>query len=94
MGIDWLRDLIICVSGVVVTVVFIFIAVLFYLLYRRTSSILNSVQATATIIHDISSYLGGEVVKPVAQVVAIIQGIRQGVNVVGKCFRKEGGKNG
>ena len=45
MSIDWFRDLIICITGLVTTVVLIFIAVLFYSLYKRTKTILDAMQA-------------------------------------------------
>jgi len=43
----------------------------------------------------ISSYFGDEVAKPVIQVVAIIQGVRQGIDAFSKFFKKKkGGKDG
>ena len=89
MGIEWARDLVICISGSVMTVVIIFMAVLAYLLYHRTRSILNSVDATATTVKEISSYIADEVVKPLAQVTALAQGIRQGIEAITKLFKKK-----
>jgi hypothetical protein len=77
----------------VATGVLIFAAVLSFLLYRRARAILDSVKATSRTIKGISSYVGEEAVKPVAQVVGIIQGIRQGIDTVSKFFRKEGGRD-
>jgi hypothetical protein len=78
----------------VITGVFIFIAVLLWSLYRRVRTILNSVKVTSKTIQSISSYVGDEVVKPVIELAAIIQGIRQGVDTVGRLFKKrEGGRN-
>ncbi len=95
MGIDWFRDLIICILGLVATGVLIFIAVLLYLFYRRTRSILDSIETSSRTIRGITSYVGGEVAKPLIQVVALIQGIRQGIDTVSKFFKKqEGGKDG
>jgi hypothetical protein len=94
MSIEWFRDLIICIFGIAATVVLIIIAVLLFALYRKTSSLLNSLKATSATIQGISSYVGDEIVKPLTQAVAIIQGIRQGVDAVSKFFKKpEGGKN-
>ena len=94
MSIDWFRDLIICIFGLVATGALIFLAVLSYLLYRRTRSILDSIKDTSTTIQRISSYVGEEVVKPVVQVAAMVQGIRQGIDTIGKFFKKqEGGKD-
>jgi len=88
VGIDWFRDLVLCVFGLVATGVFIFIAVLLFLLYRRVRAILDSVKATSRTIQDVTSYVGDEVVKPVIEVAAIIQGIRQGIDTIGKFFKK------
>ena len=94
MSIDWFRDLILCIFGIVAAGVLVFLAVLLYLLYRRTTSILDSVKATSTTIQGITSYVGEEVVKPVVQVASMIQGIRQGIDTISKFFKKqEGGKD-
>ncbi|MBA7686517.1 hypothetical protein ES703_94967 [subsurface metagenome] len=94
MSIDWFRDLIICIFGLVAAGALIFIAVLSFLLYRRVRVILDSVKATSRTIQGISSYVGDEVVKPVIEVATIIQGIRQGIDTISKFFKKkEGGKN-
>ena len=94
MGIDWFRDLIICIFGLVAAGVLIFIAVLSFLLYRRVRAILDSAKATSRTIQGISSYVGDEVVKPVIEVAAIIQGLRQGIDTISRFFRKkEGGEN-
>ncbi len=88
MGIDWFRDLIICIFGIVAAGVLIFLAVLSYSLYRRVKSILDSTRAAASNIQDISSYMGEEIIKPLIQIVAVIQGIRQGIDSVSKFFKK------
>jgi len=94
MSIDWFRDLIICIFGLVAAGVLIFIAVLLFLLYRRVRVILDSVKATSKTIQGLSSYVGDEVVKPVIEVAAIIQGVRQGIDTISRFFKKkEGGKN-
>ncbi len=88
MSVDWFRDLIICIFGLVVMGVSIFVAVLLYSLYRRIRSILDSIQATSRTIQGVSSYVRDEVVKPVIEVVALVQGIRQGINSISKLFKK------
>ena len=42
MSLEWFRDLVICIWGLVTTGVFILIAVLAYSLYRKTMPILDS----------------------------------------------------
>jgi len=94
MSIDWFRDLVICIFGLVAAGVLIFIAVLLFLLYRRVRVILDSVKATSKTIQGLSSYVGDEVVKPVIEVAAIIQGVRQGIDTISRFFKKkEGGEN-
>ena len=94
MSIDWFRDLIICISGLVAAGVLIFIAVLSYSLYRRTKAVLDSMLARAATIQGVSSYVRDEVVKPLIQIVALIQGILHGIEAISKFFKKEeGGKN-
>jgi len=110
MDIGWFRDLVICISGLVITGVVIFVAVLSYSLYQRTRSVLNSVEAVSnraasvvdsveaisTKVGDIVTYVGDEVVKPVIQVAALVQGVRQGIETISKLFRKgqqEGGRD-
>lgn len=88
MSIDWFRDLIICILGLVATGVLILVAVLSYSLYHRTRSILDSIETISRTIQGISSYVRGEVVKPVIEVVALVQGIRQGINTISKFFKK------
>ena len=94
MSLDWFRDVVICVLGLVVAGVLIFIAVLSYSLYHRARFILDSVKVTVRAIQEIFSY-ADEIAKPLIQVVALIRGIRQGVSTISKFFEKEeGGKNG
>ena len=88
MSIEWFRDLIICISGLVATGALIFIAVLAYLFYKRTKPILDSIKTTSRTVEGISSYVAEEAAKPLIEVVALIQGIRQGIDIVTKFFRK------
>ena len=94
MSIDWFRDLVISISGLVLIGVLILVAVLSYSLYHRVRSILDSIKNTSRNIQGISSYVGDEVIKPVTQVVALIQGIRQGIDTMGKLFKKKEGGDG
>ena len=94
MGIEWFRDLVICIVGLVATGVLIFVAVLAYLLYRRTRPILDSIKTTSATVEKISSYVGEGVAKPLIQVAALVQGIRQGIDTISKLFKKkEGGSD-
>lgn len=97
MDIAWFRDLVICISGLVVTIVVIFIAVLSYLLYNKMRSVLDSIKATSATINEITSAVRDEIIKPVLQLVALIKGVLQGIDLVNRFFGKkesEGGKDG
>ncbi|MFC1939792.1 hypothetical protein ACFLXO_03800 [Chloroflexota bacterium] len=94
MSIDWFRDLVIIIFAVVATGVSIFITVLVYSIYRRIKPTLKSLKKSAKAIETLSSYAENEVVKPLVQVAAVIQGVRQGINAVNKIFqKKKGGKD-
>ena len=95
MDIGWFRDLIICISGVVMIVVLIFVAVLAYSFYHRARVVLDSIEATSTTLQRISNEVSDEVVKPVIQAVALIRGLRQGIDTISRLFRKqqEGGRD-
>ena len=88
MGIEWFRDLVICIGGVVAVGVLVFIAVILYSLYHRTRSIVDAIDVTTKNIRGISSYATDEVVKPLVQVAALVQGLRQGISTVTKFFKK------
>jgi hypothetical protein len=89
VSIDWFRDLVICIFGLGATVVVIFLAVLAFLLFLRIRPILDSVKKTTKTVENISSCVEEEVVKPLAQVAAFIQGIRQAVSLVGRFTKKK-----
>jgi len=111
MGIDWYRDLIICLSGVVAIVVLIVVGMLALSAYRKIADILNSMKETSaavsgiasdyeriaevfdsireasTAVSGIASDMREEIISPIAQVMAVVQGVRQGINIVGQLFK-------
>jgi Na+-transporting methylmalonyl-CoA/oxaloacetate decarboxylase gamma subunit len=90
VSIDWFRDLVICIFGLGATVVILFLAVLVFLIYLRLKPVINSVKATTKTVENISSTVEVEVVKPLAQVAAFVQGIRQAISLVKQFTRKKG----
>ena len=97
MDIGWFRDLVICIWGLAMTVVVIFIAVLACLLYNKIRPVLDSMKATSVTLQEITSTVKDEVVKPVVQFATLIRGIAQGIELASKFFKKgeqEGGCNG
>ena len=95
MSIEWFRDLAICILGLGVTIVAIFIGVLAFMLYRKMKPILDSVKTTTKTVENISSCVQEEVTRPLAQLAAFVQGVRQAISLFsGFSRRKEGGENG
>ena len=92
MTIDWFRDLAIAVLGLVAVGALIFICVLSFQLYRRLRVVLDATQGIVSTVHQFTTYIGEEVAKPMVQMAAIVQGVRQGIEAVSKlCQKKEGG---
>lgn len=89
VSIEWFRDLVVCIFGLGATVAVIILVVLAFLLYFRLVPILNSLKATSKVVENISSYVGEEVAKPLAQVVAFVQGIRQAVGLFRRFTRNK-----
>ena len=94
MDIAWFRDLVICIWGLIATLLLIFVAVIIFLLYTKVKTVLKSAQMTSATIHRISSTVEDEVVKPIAQVVSLIQGIRQGIDFITRFFKRDENKGG
>ena len=94
MSIEWFRDLVVCIFGLGATVALIFMSVLALLLYRKIRPILDSSKATVKTVENISSCVEEEVARPLAQIVAFVQGITQAVSLFSRFSRKkEGGRN-
>jgi hypothetical protein len=95
MGIEWFRDLVICIAGLVLAGVLIFIAVMACSLYRKAKATLSSAEAIVARVQRFSVYVEDEAIKPLVQIVALVQGIRQGVNTFSTLFKKnkEGGRD-
>ncbi|HIE17384.1 MAG TPA: hypothetical protein EYP71_04235 [Dehalococcoidia bacterium] len=91
MGIEQLRDLVIIISGLVVTCVFVLIAVLFFLLYNRVRSVLTSVEAITATVREVTSAVKDEVVSPIVRLASFIGGLCQGVDTISSFFKKQKG---
>jgi len=91
MGIEQLRDLVIIISGLVVTCVIIFIAVLFFLLYNRVRSVLSSVEVITATVREVTSAVKDEVVSPIVRLASFVGGLCRGVDTASRFFKKEKG---
>jgi hypothetical protein len=88
MGIAWFRDLVICIFGLAATLSIVFVAVLAFMVYRQLRPVIKSIKATARRVEDITSSVESEIFKPLAQVAAFIQGIRESMKWVRRFTQK------
>lgn len=88
MDIQWLRDLIICIYGIIGILLCIFILVIGVILYKKITIILNSVKTTTERIDNIVISVKQNVVEPVLSITAFLQGIKQILNSITNLFRK------
>ena len=90
MDIAWFRDLVISVFGIATILILIFLAVLAFLLYQKIKPIVDSVKSTTRTVEKISSCVESEVVTPLSQVVAFVQGVRQAIGMFSGLRKKKG----
>jgi len=89
VGIEWFRDLAIVILGFGATIVVIFIGVLTLMLYRKLKPILDSTKSTLKRVENISATVEEEVSRPLAQLAAFIQGVRQVVSLFSGFARRK-----
>ena len=83
------RDVILIIWGLVATVAIVFISVILFLFYRKTSSVLDSTDLMVARVGNIVDYVEKEVVRPVSRFGTMIQGIMQGISIFGSVFNKK-----
>lgn len=89
MEIEAIRDAVIIVSGMVIALVAILLAVIAYVLYRKISRILKSATTIATKVETLTSIAADDIGKPLIQFAGIVQGIVWGIHSIKRVFRKE-----
>jgi uncharacterized protein YoxC len=89
MSIEWFRDLVVCISGLVLAGVLIFVAIIAYSVYRRVKYILDSMKATSLAVQDMISYARDEVARPLAQVAVLVKNIRQGIDSISALVKRK-----
>ena len=89
MSIEWFRDLAVCILGLGVTIVSIFIGIIVLLLYLKLRPVLNSLRKTTRTVENISTCVEEEVARPLAQVAAFIQGAAQAISFVKRFSRRK-----
>ncbi len=90
IDIQLIRDLVIIVSGIVVTVAAIVVAVTMTSIYRKVNDILKSTKTAAMKLEALAIIAGDELCKPMIEAAGFIQGIALGIREIGKLFKKGG----
>ena len=98
MEIAWFRDLTIVILGVVAIIAIIFLAVVVYVIYKKIKRILDSAESVSVsakgIVADVKESIDSikeEAMSPMIQLMSIVQGVRQGMDVFNKFFKKDEG---
>jgi uncharacterized membrane protein YqhA len=89
MDIQWWRDLSLCLLGFGGTAALVVLVVLAFKFYFHAMPVLDSMKKTANTVAKVSSAVESELAGPLAQVVAVVQGVRQAVGLVSRLFNKE-----
>jgi hypothetical protein len=89
MDLSYLRDIMLIIWAGVATVAIIFIAVILFLYYRRTVSLLDSTELMVARVSDVADYINCELVEPVSQFGTMVRGIIKGISILGNIFKKK-----
>lgn len=90
MDMELLRDVVIVISGIVITLAAILATFFLYSVYRKINDILKSTKATATKIEALTIVASDQLGKPVIQAASLVQGIIYGIQAMSKIFKKGG----
>lgn len=82
------RDVILIIWGLAATITMVFIAVLMFLFYRRTVSVMESTDAMVAKVSNMVEYVDAEVVQPVSRLGAVVKGIIQGISIFTGAYKK------
>ncbi len=93
MSLAELRDLFIVIFAILGIGATILLSLIAFLIYRRIRAILDSGRAIAGNIRSITSAVSQDVVKPLASIAGIVQGIAKVLDFI-STRRKEGRKGG
>lgn len=87
MGIEWYRDLVIIIAGVLIILISFVILLLVISIYRKTNriydrsqNILRSLENSSGAIEGFTQYATRELVKPIIEIAALFQGLKTGID--------------
>lgn len=91
MSLAELRDLFIVIFALAGIVATIFFSIISFLIFRRVRSMLDSGRETLGNVRDISSLISDNIVRPLASIAGIVEGLRRALEYIsGLRRRKEG----
>jgi hypothetical protein len=90
VSIEWLRDLIICIYGIVGIIVLIFLSIIGAMLYRKVQAVMTTVKSTTENVNSIVTTVKSDFVGPVLQITSVVHSIRQIVSLINSIFKKSG----
>jgi hypothetical protein len=86
--IEWFRDLVIIIYGLVGAVFLVYIGIMALSLFRRLEFIMDSLKVTSSNIQEISTVAREQMVKPIMQVGSVFQGITRWIEMISGYFKK------
>lgn len=88
MTIEWFRDLVIIIYGLVGAVFLIALGIMAFSLYRRLKAILDSLKVTSSNIEEISNVAKEQIVRPIIQVGSVFQAITKWIEEISGYLKK------
>ena len=88
MTIEWFRDLIIIIFGLVGAIFLIIAGIMAFALFSRVKVILDSLKVTSANIQEISTVAKEQIVRPIMQVGSVFQSITKWIEMISGYFRK------
>ena len=83
------RDIILIIGILIASLSTLFIAVILFMFYRKTITLLQSSDLVVAKVSDIVDYVNKEVVRPVSRFGTMFQGIMQGISIFGSILNKK-----
>ena len=92
MSLAELRDLFIVIIAILGIGATIFLSIIAFLIFRRIRAILDSGRETVEIIRSITSAVSKDIVKPLASIASVLQGIAKVLEFISGPVREKGEK--
>ncbi|AKG53632.1 hypothetical protein DGWBC_0969 [Dehalogenimonas sp. WBC-2] len=89
MEIEWVRDLVIIIAGILIILISLVVLLLVIYIYRKTNTVydkfqivLQSLEKTTSTVEGFTRYAAQELIKPVIEIAALFQGIKAGMDTL------------